>query len=126
MDLDPALLHTGKLVVLLPDGAERTRLEVRFVERCDAQLVYLEPPAFFLDDDDVTERCALGEVGLWLREPVIEAGDAIVWRGRPGRIARCLPNDMHVYVTLDDTPHTEQYTNLIHVDFSPTLATLPR
>ena len=83
-------------------------------------MVFLEPTALFLDDDEVSETFSLPEALRRLRLPSCELGDLVFYRTRPAVITQCHDNDLHVHVSFDGED-VEHYTSLIHVDFAPTL-----
>jgi hypothetical protein len=130
---EPSLndITVGRLVVLMPPskqgagGGYDDLPQMRFVERVDGGLVFLEPTAMFLDDDDVSETFSTGEALKRLRLPRCEVGDRVFYRTRPARLTKCSPNDLHAHVVFDDDAaagcEAEHYTSLIHLDFSPTL-----
>lgn len=94
---------------------------LRMVERVEAGRIYLEPLSAWLDDDDTTESVEVAAAAAALRTPVFESGDKVRLRGSPGRIVRLIPYDMHVYIALDENPLFEHYTNIVQLDFGPTL-----
>jgi hypothetical protein len=122
--LERDALVPGRLVLLetAPYTAPHHYV-LRFVEHiCDA-FVHLAPVDLFLDVEQVTERVPLEHACGCLRIPQFECGDPIFLHGRPGYIANAEQNDLHVYVTLQDGNLEKPiYTNLIHVDVTPTLS----
>jgi len=112
----------GKLVVLLSPPGTGAVPQMRLVERVEGGLVFLEPTALFLEDDDVSETFALTLALERLRLPHVEVGDVVFYRTKPARISRpCPPNDLHAHVEFVATPGVEHFTNLIHLDFTPSL-----
>lgn len=123
-------ITVGRLVVLMPPSQETQGdvgcfelPQMRFVERVEGGLVFLEPTALFLDDDNVSETFSMSEALKRLRLPRCEVGDRVFYRTRPAHITQCAPNDLHVHLVFDDGVggDTEHYTSLIHIDFTPTL-----
>ena len=81
--------------------------------------VAVEPASLLLSDDDseITERLSASEAAARLRHLVWEVGDRVSFRGRKGTLSQCRANDLHVYLRLDESPDTETYTNIVHLDF---------
>ena len=121
VELTAGDLIQGRLVVLLPAPGAGDIPQLRLVERVETHLVFLEPTAMFLDDDEVSETFSFTEAMRRLRLPVIESGDPVFYRTRPARVCKAMANDFHVYVEFQDSPGQEHYTNLIHLDFTPSL-----
>ncbi len=116
-------LSVGRLVVLMPARASYETPALRFVERRESEVVFLEPIGVFLEDEDVSETFGLTEALERLRLPLCEIGDEVFFRTRLARITRCQPNDFHAHVAFAGE-EVEHYTNLIHLDFTPTLLRL--
>lgn len=120
-------LTPGQLVAFRPlygsgrDAQSDNAHVLRVVDRVVGDRFYLSPVSLFLDSTSANEYVSLHDAGARLLVPIIEVGDAVLLRGRPAIVSQCLPNDFHVYVKLCDPPNFEVYTNLIHLDFYPTL-----
>jgi hypothetical protein len=116
-------LTPGQLVLLDTCSKTPCRYALRFIEHVCHTFVHLAPVDLFLDAEQVTDTIPLSEVHTRLSIPEFECGDPIFLHGRPGWIAHTHINDLHVYVTLEgENTHKPVYTNLIHVDVTPTLS----
>jgi hypothetical protein len=93
---------------------------LRFIERLEGTMVFLELTALFLEDDKVSETFSVTEALRRLRVPQCEIGDRVFYRTRSAVITQCHKNDLHVHLAFD-AGGPEHYTNIIHVDFAPTL-----
>lgn len=118
-DLQTSDLVIGKIVVLMQK--ENCSLVLRIIESLDMDFVYLAPAAIILDDLDVTEKITISECIQNVKVPIFQRDDPILFKDRKGRVLSCSTNDFHVYVTLEEFPGKEFYTNLIHLNFAPSL-----
>lgn len=120
-DLKISDLSIGKLVILIQKIKNSSLFELRIIECIDQDHVHLVPATLIMDDSDVTEKIPLAECSLCLKIPIFEQGDPVLFKGHSGTVLNCSTNDFHVYISLDEYPGKEFYTNLVHLNFTPSL-----
>lgn len=122
--LSPNELVLGRVVILLsPEENNLPSGELRLIESFDEESIRLAPASILFGDDEVSEVVPWCDLATRLRDPILEPGDRILFQGRLGTVTDCAPNDIHVYIVLDDMPDKKLYTNFIHLDFSLSLKT---
>lgn len=129
MNLKPfqaELLKVGKIVVYLrpANSTAGPRSQMCIVDTVLPTGVTLEP-AYSLEIEDALFEVSTADLKNHIFHGAPSIGDKVLFRGKPGSISNCEENGTHVHVVLEESPGAEHYTNLIHLDFSPTLNKSP-
>lgn len=114
-------LTIGKIVVLCETSNIQCVSGLRLIEFIDENKIRLSPVSIMYDDDQISEQLSIEAAHEYLYLPIFEIDDKILFHNRPGRIVSVSENDYHIRIVLEEFPDKEIYTNLIHLDFSPSI-----